>query len=129
MERIIHEGSPKTPLIKVDAESGYVLIKGRSNPENSQEFYSPLISWMEEYIIKPAALTLVEINLEHFNTSTSKCLLDFLKRLKLLKETGKDIHIKWFYEDDDEEMLETAEIYESMTGLSFEKIGVPEEEF
>ena len=31
-----------------------------------------------------------------------------------------------YYEDDDEEMLETAEIYEHMTGLNFIKIGIPE---
>ncbi len=126
MENIIHEGSPKTPVIKVDNSKGIISVKGRSNPENSSDFYRPLISWLDEYILKPANTTTVELNLEHFNTSSSKCILDVLKRIKRLKDTGKECKINWYYEDDDEEMLETAEIYEHMTGLRFVKIGIPE---
>lgn len=126
MVNIIHEGGPKTPIIKVDNENGYISIKGRSNPENSSEFYKPLIDWLDEYVNSPASKTLVEVNLEHFNTSSSKCILDMLKRIRRLQETGRECVVNWYYEDDDEEMLETAEIYEQMTGLSFEKIGIPE---
>lgn len=126
MEKIIHEGTLKTPIIKVDNEKGIIYLEGRSNPENSSDFYRPLITWLDEYVMKPAPKTILELRLEHFNTSSSKCILDVLKRIKRLVEAGKDCKINWYYEDDDDEMLETAEIYESMTGLSFEKIGVPE---
>ncbi|MCF8377954.1 MAG: DUF1987 domain-containing protein [Bacteroidales bacterium] len=126
MEKIIHEGSPKTPVIKVNGESGNVEITGRSNPENSSEFYQPLINWLDDYVANPAPKTTLSLNLEHFNTSSSKCILDLLKRFKRLDENGKEFVINWYYEDDDEEMLETAEIYEGMTGLKFKKIPVPE---
>lgn len=126
METIIQEGSLKTPEIKVDNEKGIISLRGRSNPENSNEYYRPLMNWLDEYILKPAPVTSVEVNLEHFNTSSSKCLLDMLKKIKKLFESGRECRISWYYEDDDEEMLETAEIFESMTGLKIEKIGVPE---
>ncbi len=126
MEKTIHTGTPKTPTIKVDSESGHIEVSGRSNPENSAEFYQPLIDWLDEYILNPASKTNLNINLEHFNTSSSKCILDEFKRMENLKESRKELSITWYYEDDDEEMLETAEIYETMTGLEFEKIGVPE---
>ena len=126
MEKIINAGSPKTPTIKVDGDNGNIEIIGRSNPENSSEFYRPLIEWLDEYIVRPAPKTTLTINLEHFNTSSSKCILDIFKRIKKLQESDKDLSINWYYEDDDEEMLETAEIYETMTGLTFEKIGIPE---
>ena len=126
MEKIINAGSPKTPTIKVDGDTGIIEVNGRSNPENSSEFYRPLIEWLDEYIVRPAPKTTLNINLEHFNTSSSKCILDIFKRIKKLQESEKDLAINWYYEDDDEEMLETAEIYETMTGLKFEKIGIPE---
>jgi len=126
LEKIIHEGTPKTPTISVNGVSGEVKIAGRSNPENSSEFYQPLISWLDEYVVSPAPMTTLSLNLEHFNTSSSKCILDLLKRFKRLDENGNKFEINWYYEDDDEEMLETAEIYEGMTNLKFKKIPIPE---
>jgi len=126
LEKIIHEGGPKTPTVKVNGVNGEVEISGRSNPENSSEFYQPLIDWLDDYVVNPAPVTTLTLNLEHFNTSSSKCILDLLKRFKRLDENSKEFVIKWYYEDDDEEMLETAEIYEGMTGLKFEKIPIPE---
>ncbi len=49
MEPISIEGTPKTPSVKFDAASGNIEIKGRSIPENSIEFYKPLVDWLEEY--------------------------------------------------------------------------------
>ncbi len=49
MEPIIIEGTPKTPTIKFDAKEGVFEIKGRSIPENSVEFYKPLVDWLENY--------------------------------------------------------------------------------
>ena len=43
MEPISIEGTPKTPTVKFDAEQGIIEIKGRSIPENSIEFYKPLV--------------------------------------------------------------------------------------
>lgn len=126
MEKILNEGSPKTPTIKVNGESGVIEISGRSNPENSSEFYQPLMNWLDGYVVDPAPKTTLNINLEHFNTSSSKCILDILKRFKRLVENEQEFIVNWYYEDDDEEMLETAEIYEGMTGLKFVKIPIPE---
>ena len=129
MESTIRESTPKTPAIKVDSETGKILIQGRSNPEHSTNLYKPLIAWFDEYIKRPAEVTDIQIRLEHFNTSSSKSILDVFKRIKILKEKGHKYKVNWYYEDDDEEMLDTIEIYEHMTGLEFTKIPVPEEKF
>ncbi len=126
MENILSEGSPKTPRIIVDGENGNIEIAGRSNPENAREFFAPFMEWLAAYLVKPAELTTITINLEHFNTSSSKYVLDVLKRIKKLAEEDKAFKIIWMYEDDDDEMLDTAEAYEAMVGLKFEKIGYPE---
>ena len=84
------------------------------------------MDWLDDYVVSPEPKTTLNINLEHFNTSSSKCILDILKRCKRLDEGEKEFFVNWYYEDDDDEMLETAEIYEGMTGLKFEKIPIPE---
>lgn len=126
MENILRKGSPKTPKIVVDNETGNIEISGRSNPENSRDFFAPFMEWLASYLENPAELTTITINLEHFNTSSSKYVLDVLKKIKKLSDDNKAFKIVWMYEDDDEEMLDTAEAYEAMVGLKFDKIGYPE---
>ena len=49
MKTLTIEGTPKTPMVKFDGETGKIEIKGRSIPENSIEFYKPLVEWLDEY--------------------------------------------------------------------------------
>ena len=110
----------------MDADSGVIKLEGRSNPENAREFYQPVISWLDEYVKQPAERTDLRINLEHFNTSSSKFLMEIFRRIRVLADEDKPFNVTWMYEDDDLEMLDTAEAYEMMTGLRFEKISYPE---
>ncbi len=81
MEPLTIEGTAKTPNVKFDAAQGLIEIKGRSIPENSIEFYKPLVDWLEEYGKGPSSLTKVNIQLEYFNTSSSKCIIDVFNKL------------------------------------------------
>ena len=123
MKDLSLEGSAKTPTIDFKSD-GQLLIKGRSIPENSIEFYKPLIDWISEYSDNPKGKTLVNIQLEYFNTSSSKCILDVFKKLESI--TDSEVSIKWFYEEDDEDMLEAGEDYEAIIDLKFEMIEVEE---
>jgi hypothetical protein len=125
MEKIIIKGGHKTPYLFADPESGLVEIKGRSNPENSCECYRPLIEWLDIYSGAVKGNVNLTIDLEQFNTSSSKCLMDILKRLKTIREMNRAVAINWYYEADDEEMLEAAETYENMIGLQFTLISKP----
>jgi hypothetical protein len=124
MEAIIIEGTPKTPSVNFDSANGILQLKGRSIPENSIEFYKPLVEWLDEYAAKPHSKTAVNIQLEYFNTSSSKCLLDLFKKLEGMHKSGNDITIKWYYEEDDEDMLEAGEDYQSIINIPFKMIEV-----
>ncbi|MEA2105977.1 MAG: DUF1987 domain-containing protein [Bacteroidota bacterium] len=124
MESISIEGTPKTPAVSFNAETGVIEIKGRSIPENSIEFYRPLVEWLEEYSKDPQKLTTVNIQLEYFNTSSSKCILDVFKKLESIKKARNDVIINWYYEEDDEDMLEAGEDYESIIRIPFKMIEV-----
>ncbi len=124
MEAINIEGTPKTPKVNFDPEKGSLLLKGRSIPENSIEFYRPLVDWLDRYTGSPKAKTVCEIQLEYFNTSSSKCLLDLFKKLEQMNNSGADVVINWYYEEDDEDMLEAGEDYQSIINVPFKMIEV-----
>jgi len=126
MESVKIEGTAKTPTIEFEKETGTLRIKGRSIPENSIDFYKPLIDWIDAYALEPAEETLVHVQLEYFNTSSSKCILDVFKKLELIKRAGKDVIVKWHYEEDDEDMLEAGEDYDAIIDLEFEMVKVAE---
>lgn len=126
MEPISFEGTAKTPTVKLDSQSGVMEIKGRSIPENSIEFYKPLVDWLDEYAKSPKDLTQVNIQLEYFNTSSSKCILDVFKKLENIHKGKSEVTINWYYEEDDEDMLEAGEDYESIIRVPFKMIEIVE---
>jgi hypothetical protein len=117
MEKIFIEGTSKTPTVTTDAEQGIIEIKGRSNPENSMQFYRPLIEWIDEYSKNPSDRTVINIQLEHFNTSTSKCILDLFKKLEILQNDNHNVEVNWHYEIDDEDIMEAGDVYRTMTNI------------
>lgn len=126
MEPITIEGTPKTPTVKFDSDAGIIEIKGRSIPENSIEFYKPLVDWLDQYSQSPQKLTQVNIQLEYFNTSSSKCILDVFKKLEQVYKENNEVVINWYYEEDDEDMLEAGEDYQSILKIPFKMIEIEE---
>lgn len=122
MENISIEATTKTPAILSDSELGTIEIKGRSNPENSSQFYKPLMDWVEGYTMNPKEKTIVNIQLEHFNTSSSKCILDFFKKMEVIHKSNKGVEINWHYEVDDEDIMEAGEVYRTMTEVPIKLI-------
>ncbi len=126
MEPIIIEGTPKTPTVHFDSVAGVFKLEGRSIPENSVEFYKPLVDWLDKYKERPLPKTTIEVKLEYFNTSSSKCILDVFKKLEFIHKAKNDVEIKWYYEEDDEDMLEAGEDYESIIRVPFEMVEIVE---
>jgi hypothetical protein len=124
MESLLVEGTAKTPSIRFDGDHGLIEIKGRSIPENSIEFYKPLIDWLDKYSQSPKQVTKVNIQLEYFNTSSSKCILDVFKKLETIHKSNYEVVINWYYEEDDEDMLEAGEDYESIIRIPFKMIEI-----
>jgi hypothetical protein len=124
MQALSLEGSFKTPAVTADPDKGLIEIKGRSNPENAPEAYKPLLNWVDEYIKNPAAQTTIIIELEHFNTSSSKVILNIFRRLEVIPGSEKNVVVDWHYEADDEDERETGEYYQKMTNLSFKFTGI-----
>ena len=126
MEKYSIDGTPKTPTISFDLGSGVLEIKGRSIPENSIEFYKPLVDALDKYAGSPKPTTNVNIQLEYFNKSSSKCILDVFKKLESINKGGSAVTINWHYEEDDEDMLEAGEDYQAIINVPFKMVQVSE---
>jgi hypothetical protein len=114
------EQTSKTPLIQFDPSSGSFDLKGKSIPENSVLFYKPLFEWLDQYMASPAPRTVLNIQLDYFNTSSSKCVVDLFKKLEQIPKSGKgSAEINWMYDEADEDMQEAGEDYKSIIKIPF----------
>jgi hypothetical protein len=114
MESYRIEGTPKTPSIIFDPEKGKLEIKGRSIPEDSIGFYKKLLDLLDEYINKFNTPIQVDIGLEYFNTASSMCVLEVLKRFETIHQKGGQVTLNWHYEEDDDYMRETGDDFQTL---------------
>lgn len=109
MENLVIEETKYTPSIKLDAESGTIEFVGKSYPENTFEFYKPVLAWVEEYFETSAKdTTTVNMEIVYFNSSSSKLFFDFFDLL----DENKDDHnivINWIYDEENESAEEAGE--------------------
>ena len=124
MELLLITGTEKTPTVKFDALNGLIEISGKSIPEDTYEFFKPLNERVDKYIQTPQKQTIVNINLEYFNTSTSKVLFNVLKKLEKLHEANSKVIINWYYEEDDEDIQEAGEDYSSVIKIPFNMVRI-----
>jgi hypothetical protein len=109
MEDLFIQGTDSLPTVLLKT-SGELKITGRALPEDAAKFFSPVLIWIKELSVEEVN---IEINLDYFNTSVSKQLLDFFKLIEN-KKAIKIVKVKWMYEEGDDEMLESGEIYKEL---------------
>jgi hypothetical protein len=108
MEPLHLNATQYTPEITLDP-AGTVTMAGKSYPENTFEFYKPVMEWMEAYFSGNAAgKTVFNMEIIYFNSSSSKLFFDLFD---LLDENRKEheIEINWIYDGENESALEAGE--------------------
>ncbi len=122
MEILRIDKTDRTPAIYFNPDEGSLEMSGRSIPENAISFYKPLFDWLDQYVQQPQAESNVVFNLEYFNTSSSKCILDILRKLERIAENKAKIAVKWFFDDGDEDMEESGNDFKSLINLDIELV-------
>jgi hypothetical protein len=131
MENIHIEGSHDVffvPTVDFNAETGVCEISGESYLEETIEFYTPLLEWLENYIAEIDKPITLNIKLTYFNTSSSRCILDILNILKDYEEAGGKVTVNWFYDVEDSDMVEEVEDYMIDSELQINMIPFEEDE-
>jgi len=113
MDNLIIEATKYTPEIKFDAENNQLELTGETYPENTAEFYAPVFSWLDEYL-EQIEDNMVTVNLEinYFNSSSSKVLMDMFDKFEETVNEGKKITLNWIYDKDNESALEYGEEFQ-----------------
>ena len=107
MNNLILESTKHTPAINFLTD-GRMFIKGRSIPEDINDFYAPLIEWAGSVT---APRIILDIKLEYFNSSSAKKMLELLKALDKNSDI-RELTVNWFFEQDDDDALECGQIFE-----------------
>lgn len=102
-------GTEVQPEIIFDFVSGCMYIEGISMPLNARNFYNPLIDWVSWIKVNEFEL---HINLDFFDTLSSKMLLDLMRAAVLLKESGRIVNIYWYTLLNDYDLHEAGKDYE-----------------
>ncbi|VAW48592.1 hypothetical protein MNBD_GAMMA03-1445 [hydrothermal vent metagenome] len=120
MENVFIKGTDRTAEIDFDFDKGILSISGRSIPENPTCFYENLESLIISYAKAPQPKTIIKVNLEYFNTSSSKCLVDLFKEFEKIHSSKSEVLVEWYYEQDDEEIKDSGEDYKDIVDIPFE---------
>ena len=132
MEKLIIEPTLNSPRVVLDPENNLFEFSGESRPEDVRNFYMPVLEWLEEFageilknpLPKGSASPVFNFFFEYFNSTSAKYILDVFKTLGKIDPDGKNLLIKWSYEEDDEDMLEVGMEMARMSKLNFEYVKV-----
>ncbi|MFP3859194.1 MAG: DUF1987 domain-containing protein [Bacteroidales bacterium] len=122
MDNLRIEKTLKTPAISFDAKSGKLAIIGRAIAENPEEFFSDVLQWIRDYFQNPQPFTQIDIQLEYINSASSKYLLELLNLLQEQYQKEVKFDVNWYYEEDDESLLELGKHYQSILDLPIKLI-------
>jgi len=124
MEKIELQGTEEYPNIILDAENSIFKIYGRSIPNNAEKIYGPVLNWFTNYLQVQNTETIIEFELDYFNTSTQKYLADLFKLINSKRDTSKLIKVIWRYAKDDEDMRMIGEQFQYFVDFDFEYLAL-----
>ena len=113
-------GTSKTPDVELNVKLGHLTLQGRAIPDDAYLFFAELDKALERYLNSPCEETIVTVRFEYFNTSTSKWLLDMFRKLEQVHQKASVVTVKWFYDQDDEDMEESGQDFQAIIDLPFE---------
>lgn len=98
----------KTPTVLFDTDKGEFSFRGIMMPEDAVEFFQPLFKYAKVYFDNPVPETFLEVDLEYFNTSSSRMLYQFIKEFSDSATNKTKVTVTWKYEEDDPDMEEAG---------------------
>ncbi len=113
MEKLFIDATKYTPKIDFNPIERKLEVRGKSYPENTFEFYEPILLWLKNYFLD-SATKVVTFNFEitYYNSSSSKVLYDLFDILEEGVENGHQITINWYYDEENETALEAGEDFQ-----------------
>lgn len=119
MQPLRIEQSKSTPTVDFDHETGVLAINGESYPEDSHQFFAPLVEWVERFIAEDTSTVTFRVDLSYMNTSSTKYMIDILDRLEAAHEAGRSVQVEWYYDEDNDREIDAIEELKEDFTMSF----------
>lgn len=119
MENLVRSATTSSPDIAFDAVSGRLSMRGESYPENTFEFYAPVVGWLREWLVNRTEPVSLELEISYLNTGSIKCLMDMFDLLDAHHQAGRPAQVVWRYHVSNPRALETAEEFAEDLSLPF----------
>jgi len=124
MESIYVQKTKKTPLISLDLTENIFQIKGPSFSEDILSIYNPVINWMNGNLEQLEKELICELYFTVLNSASHKKIFQILIILNGFMDRGKKIKIKWYYDEDDEDIMEMGEDLTELINLPFDLVPI-----
>ncbi len=109
MQQLSIAHTQDTPEIILDPHNEIFSFAGRSFPENTFEFYEPVLRWLEEYF-QTKRQCRIDMRLEYLNSSSLKSFFDIFEILEQsIRQQGSKVTINWIYDPENDIALEAGE--------------------
>lgn len=109
MKNLIIKETNYTPKIDFNVDNNIFSIHGKSYPENTFEFYSIVVEWLNDFFNSTIkANILVDIELVYLNSSSLKLYFEIFDIFEESSNKNHQVNINWIYEKDDDIMEETG---------------------
>jgi hypothetical protein len=104
------EATRSSPEVVCDPAGPSIRLAGESYPENTFEFYRPILAWLDAVLDAEDTGTLVpDIRLSYLNTGSIKSMMDMLDRLDEAHGEGRAVSVVWRCDSENERIVELAE--------------------
>ncbi len=101
---------------------GIFKIRGRGLYCDKPELSDQVISWIEGYLNNPANTTYVTIAFEYLNSLSTSVLISIFRKLSQIILQSKKLVVQWYYEVDDENILDRGKYISSCCDIPIEFI-------
>jgi hypothetical protein len=126
MQPINIEKTFSTPLVKFTPENSTFLIEGRLIPEDATTVFNPINTWVDAYFAEGNSKLHIVFRLYYYNTSSSKRIVNLLKKMDVLFKEGKQVSIVWEYEEGDDDCMRDGQDYQALVKVPVEVVEAKE---
>lgn len=120
MDSLILQPTKSSPAIAFNCESGILEISGESYPENSYEFYKPVVNWITRFCANFPGLILFNCRISYLNTGSTKSMMDIFDIFEDRFRKGREVKVYWFCDNENDRAIETAEEFMEDVTFPFE---------
>jgi hypothetical protein len=111
-----------TPRVLFDLATHTLTLKGESYPENSFQFFEPILAWVDDYLGEHHETITIVVDMPYMNSSSTKCMLDLLDRFEDAYRRGQPILLHWSYDQENGRALDLAEEFKEEVTFPFETV-------